>query len=308
MPEITVVHIVLLAAAALIGLVVGWIVRGSRAVRERRAINAGWQEQLKEERSESERLAEQNKYLMDQNSQSQASSRQALKRAKDLSDAMQEAYQRRNDMRRKLKAIRSNLETAVSERDELKMNLASQGDTGTAARDKDDKIFQLSRELDDWQKRLPPLIERYRVRDEEAKQLEAGLAEARARILQLEEDSDSSISRVEPVLHPEVLTDGHDASNDTSDNKQLDPLDADKSASTSRDDLQRIKGIGPAIEKTLNEMGISRFHQIASMSEYDINRVAERLKGFHSRIHREDWIGQARELEARKLDARDASA
>ena len=308
MPEITVVHIVLLAAAALIGLVVGWIVRGSRAVRERRAINAGWQEQLKEERSESERLAEQNKYLMDQNSQSQASSRQALKRAKDLSDAMQEAYQRRNDMRRKLKAIRSNLETAVSERDELKMNLASQGDTGTAARDKDDKIFQLSRELDDWQKRLPPLIERYRVRDEEAKQLEAGLAEARARILQLEEDSDSSISRVEPVLHPEVLTDGHDASNDTSDNKQLDPLDADKSASTSRDDLQRIKGIGPAIEKTLNEMGISRFHQIASMSEYDINRVAERLKGFHSRIHREDWIGQARELDARKLDARDASA
>ena len=308
MPEITVVHIVLLAAAALIGLVVGWIVRGSRAVRERRAINAGWQEQLKEERSESERLAKQNKYLMDQNSQSQASSRQALKRAKDLSDAMQEAYQRRNDMRRKLKAIRSNLETAVSERDELKMNLASQGDTGTAARDKDDKIFQLSRELDDWQKRLPPLIERYRVRDEEAKQLEAGLAEARARILQIEEDSDSSISRVEPVLHPEVLTDGHDASNDTSDNKQLDPLDADKSASTSRDDLQRIKGIGPAIEKTLNEMGISRFHQIASMSEYDINRVAERLKGFHSRIHREDWIGQARELEARKLDARDASA
>ena len=308
MSEITVVHIVLLAAAALIGLVVGWIVRGSRAVRERRAINAGWQEQLKEERSESERLAEQNKYLMDQNSQSQASSRQALKRAKDLSDAMQEAYQRRNDMRRKLKAIRSNLETAVSERDELKMNLASQGDTGTAARDKDDKIFQLSRELDDWQKRLPPLIERYRVRDEEAKQLEAGLAEARARILQIEEDSDSSISRVEPVLHPEVLTDGHDASNDTSDNKQLDPLDADKSASTSRDDLQRIKGIGPAIEKTLNEMGISRFHQIASMSEYDINRVAERLKGFHSRIHREDWIGQARELDARKLDARDASA
>ena len=306
MPEITVVHIVLLAAAALIGLITGWIVRGSRAVRERRAINAGWQEQLKEERSESERLAKQNQYLMDQNSQSQASSRQAMKRAKDLSDAMQEAYQRRNDMRRKLKAIRSNLETAVSERDELKMNIASQGDPGTAAKDKDDKIFQLSRELDDWQKRLPPLIERYQVRDQEAKQLEAELTEARARILQLEEDS--SISRVEPVLHPEVLTDGHDASNDTSDNEQLDPPDADKSTSTSRDDLQQIKGVGPAIEKTLNEMGISRFHQIASMSEYDINRVAERLKGFHSRIYREDWIGQARELEARKHEARDASA
>ena len=300
MPEITFVYFVLLAAAALTGLIVGWIVRGSRAVHERRAINAGWQEQLKEDRIEMERLAKQNKYLMDQNGQSQASSRQAMKRAKDLSDAMQEAYQRRNDMRRKLKAIRSNLETAVSERDELKMNIASQGGPGTAGKDKDDKIFQLSRELDDWQKRLPPLIERYRVRDEEAKRLEAELVEARARILQLEEDS---ISRVEPVLHPEVLTDGHDVSNDTHDNKRLDPLDADKSGSNSRDYLQQIKGIGPALEKTLNEMGIYRFHQIASMSEYDINRVAERLKGFHSRIHREDWIGQAREL-----DARDASA
>ena len=299
MPETAFVHILLLAAAVLVGLIAGWIVRSSRAVRERRAINAGWQEQLKEDRSEIERLAAQNKYLMDQNSLSQASSRQAMKRAKDLSDAMQEAYQRRNDMRRKLKAIRSNLETAVSERDELKMNIANQGGPETTNKDKDDKIFQLSRELDDWQKRLPPLMERYRVRDEEAKRLEAKLAEARARISQLEEGSSS---RVEPVLHPEVLTDGHDASNDTLDNERIDSSDADKSGSNSRDQLQQIKGIGPALEKTLNEMGIYRFHQIASMSEYDINRVAERLKGFHSRIHREDWIGQAREL-----DARDAS-
>jgi predicted flap endonuclease-1-like 5' DNA nuclease len=54
--------------------------------------------------------------------------------------------------------------------------------------------------------------------------------------------------------------------------------------------------VGPAIEKTLNEMGIFSFQQIADLSEYDIDRVARRLKGFHSRIHREDWIGQARML------------
>ena len=64
----------------------------------------------------------------------------------------------------------------------------------------------------------------------------------------------------------------------------------------SRDDLKMIKGVGPAIEKTLNEMGIFRFRQIADLSEYDIDRVARRLKGFHSRIYREDWIGQARSL------------
>jgi predicted flap endonuclease-1-like 5' DNA nuclease len=68
------------------------------------------------------------------------------------------------------------------------------------------------------------------------------------------------------------------------------------------DDLQQIKGVGPAIEKTLNEMGIFRFNQIAEMSEYDIDRIAHRLKGFRSRIYREDWIGQARDLYDQKVN------
>ena len=64
-----------------------------------------------------------------------------------------------------------------------------------------------------------------------------------------------------------------------------------------RDDLKQIKGVGPAIEKTLHELGIFRFSQIAEMGEYDIDRIAKRLKGFRTRIYREDWIGQARRLQ-----------
>jgi NADH-quinone oxidoreductase subunit E len=67
-----------------------------------------------------------------------------------------------------------------------------------------------------------------------------------------------------------------------------------------RDNLRMIKGIGPTIEKTLNELGIFRFNQIAEMSEYDIYRVARRLKGFSSRNYREDWIGQARNLQLKQ--------
>ena len=67
-----------------------------------------------------------------------------------------------------------------------------------------------------------------------------------------------------------------------------------------QDDLKEIKGVGPAIEKTLNGLGIYRFNQIAEMSEYDIDRVAQQLKGFRSRIYREDWIGQARTLQYQK--------
>lgn len=305
MPEMNIAHIVLLAALALIALIVGWFVRGLRAREERRAINASWKEQIREERDELERLKEQNKYLMEQNSAAQVSGREAIKRTRELSQSMQEAYQRRNDMRRKLKAIRGNLEIALNERNELKMNRRA-SDSSDVSEEKDDKIFQLSRELDDWQKRLPPLMERYRTRDAEATELRVQLSEANARIRELEAASDSAISRVEPVLNPEVLTDGHDASNDTIDTEQPPVPEAETAGEhgkTLRDDLQQIRGVGPAIEKTLNELGIYRYQQIASMSEYDIDRIARRLKGFHSRIYREDWIGQARELDARNVSA-----
>ena len=81
---------------------------------------------------------------------------------------------------------------------------------------------------------------------------------------------------------PNILADGYDP-------------DAE-----SQDNLKKIKGIGPAIEKTLNGLGIYRFNQIAEMSEYDIDRVAQQLKGFRSRIYREDWVGQARTLQYEK--------
>ena len=68
------------------------------------------------------------------------------------------------------------------------------------------------------------------------------------------------------------------------------------------DKLQAIKGVGPEIEKTLNEMGIFRYQQIAEMSEYDINRIAKQLKGLRSRIYREDWLGQARELHDQNIN------
>ena len=306
MPEMNIAHIVLLAASALIALIIGWFVRGLRAREERRAINTSWKEQLREERDELQRLTDQNKYLMEQNSAAQVSGQEAMKRTRELSQSMQEAYQRRNDMRRKLKAIRGNLEIALNERNELKTNLATGDNATDAAKDKDDKIFQLSRELDDWQKRLPPLMERYRTRDAEATELQVQLSEANARIRELEAASDSDISRVEPVLDPEVLTDGHDASNDTIDTEQPPVPEAEAAGDpgkTLRDDLQQIRGVGPAIENTLNELGIYRYQQIANMSEYDIDRVARRLKGFHSRIYREDWIGQARELDARNVSA-----
>lgn len=293
MPEITVIHIGLVVAATIVGIILGWIIRGNRSQQEKAAINAGWQEQVDAQRKEHERLVKQNKTLMDQVSQFQASGRDAKNRAKELSSAVQEAYARRDELQREIKDIRSNLEVAVTQRDKLQTNLSAHTGVDDILKEKDDKIFQLSRELENWQDRLPPLIERYRERNEEASRLETQLAEAETRVRELEQDESQSETRIEPVSHPDTLTDGRDASNDPIDEAEQAPDEVDD---TPRDDLKQIKGVGPAIEKTLNELGIFRFEQIADMSEHEIDRVAQRLKGFHSRIYREDWMGQAREL------------
>ena len=291
MPEITVVHIGLFIAAVLIGIMLGWVVRSNRSEHEKAAVSAGWQEQLESQRVEHDRLVKQNRNLMDQVSQFQASSRDAKNRAKELSGAVKEAFARRDELQREIKDIRGNLESAVRQRDKLKTDLNARGLQESVAKQKDDKISQLSRELENWQQRLPPLLERYRTRDDEARQLEAELAEAHQRIEELENGEAQSETRIEPVRDPDELTDGRGASND--------PIDSGIQEMP-RDDLKRIKGVGPAIEKTLNELGIFRFEQIAEMSEYEIDRVAQRLKGFHSRTYREDWMGQARELLERR--------
>lgn len=71
---------------------------------------------------------------------------------------------------------------------------------------------------------------------------------------------------------------------------------SDKSdADAEKDDLTRIKGIGPVIQRRLNEHGIRTFRQIAAWSDADIERIGK-LLSFSGRIEREDWRGQAREI------------
>ena len=63
------------------------------------------------------------------------------------------------------------------------------------------------------------------------------------------------------------------------------------------DDLKKINGIGPSIEKTLHELGIYHFRQIAQFTPDNVAWIDQRLR-FRGRIEREDWIGQARRLAA----------
>lgn len=62
------------------------------------------------------------------------------------------------------------------------------------------------------------------------------------------------------------------------------------------DRLQAISGIGPVLERLLNELGIYRFGQLARLTPDNIEWLASRIDWFPQRIQREDWVGQARRL------------
>jgi predicted flap endonuclease-1-like 5' DNA nuclease len=65
------------------------------------------------------------------------------------------------------------------------------------------------------------------------------------------------------------------------------------------DELQRISGIGPKIDKTLQSLGYFHFDQIANWNKDEEKWVDEHLR-FSGRIEREEWISQAKLLAAGK--------
>jgi predicted flap endonuclease-1-like 5' DNA nuclease len=345
MPEIAPIEIAMLAGMLLLGIILGWIFRSGRCAKEKIAVNAGWQEQLESQRGEHDRLAGQNQSLMEQISQYQASMKDSNMRAKELSSSLKETFERRDQLQVQLKEIRGELEVVTAQREKFKSeskDRATRDETSLMAiRERDSKIFRLSRELNTWQSRVPPLVEKFRERDQEAQEIEAELQQALDRIAALETAIGPDNTRIEPV-DPNSLADGLNASNDpldgasgefetelvdrnTSYDEGINEDDSDQPdtlidddeqtveadalvndsevADDASDDLKQIKGVGPAIEKTLNDLGIYRFNQIAEMSEYDIDRVAQQMKGFRSRIYREDWVGQARSLQSQKNNA-----
>ncbi|MEY4985056.1 MAG: hypothetical protein RIR62_3322 [Pseudomonadota bacterium] len=60
------------------------------------------------------------------------------------------------------------------------------------------------------------------------------------------------------------------------------------------DDLKVIEGVGPALEKLLNEHGIFHIDQIASWGAAEVEWMDGNLKGFKGRVTRDKWVAQAK--------------
>ncbi len=68
-----------------------------------------------------------------------------------------------------------------------------------------------------------------------------------------------------------------------------------KTAAKKKDDLKKISGVGPGIEKKLHKMGVTTYRQIANWKAADINKADDALN-FKGRIKRENWVRQAKTL------------
>lgn len=82
--------------------------------------------------------------------------------------------------------------------------------------------------------------------------------------------------------------------------KAAEPKKSEKPAaksSSAADDLKKLSGVGPVLEKKLNEAGVTTFAQIAAWGADDIAKMDEQLS-FKGRIEREGWVEQAKKLAA----------
>jgi len=71
-----------------------------------------------------------------------------------------------------------------------------------------------------------------------------------------------------------------------------------------KDDLKKIRGIGPAFERELNKLGIATFQQVAQWDADMLQQIAAKLDTAPARIIRDKWIVKAKKLHEQKYGER----
>lgn len=266
MPTKTVAIII---ATLVAGFVFGWLFRRWQQRRKDAAVAAEWQEQVASVKRSEKRISAERKNLMAELAEVRTELSERSDRPAASSDDLQERLQQSLNKRDSLDEALRNL-------------IARTQDLTQTSKEKDEKIFALSRELESWQQRLPPLLNRYKDKDLQNTIILEQLEAERSRSANLQQTLQT---RIMPLPTEMPATPVHDLSAVTNRKKDGAP-----------DDLKLIKGVGPVLERTLNELGIYRLTQIANLDDQEIGRIAEALPQFPGRIVRDRWIEQAQRL------------
>ena len=87
--------------------------------------------------------------------------------------------------------------------------------------------------------------------------------------------------------------------------KQTTSESVSQAAGAAEDDLTQIAGIGKAFAKRLNDMGVYQFQQLAELDPQQLDHPGCELREFRNRILRDDWIGQATQLNSDRWESGD---
>lgn len=115
---------------------------------------------------------------------------------------------------------------------------------------------------------------------------------------ELAEEQGTHLAAPEPVVEPqETIAAVPDAAETMPTAEPVaapEPVAAEAApASTAADDLTRMKGMGPKLAARLNELGITRFAQIAALSPAAAEALDAEMGAFKGRLFRDRWVEQA---------------
>jgi len=150
---------------------------------------------------------------------------------------------------------------------------------------------RLRREADRLRELESALRAEKELRRQAADEHQAALLGLRARLSELEADRAREVSRLSAELAQAQAA---------LDSAQAELLEAAQAAAAVAPKivpgLRRIRGIGPAYQRALEQLGVTRVEQVAAWTERDVQSFAEKLKIRPDRITKEDWVAQARQF------------
>ncbi|MDH3587799.1 MAG: hypothetical protein OEQ74_00195 [Gammaproteobacteria bacterium] len=202
-------------------------------------------------------------------------------------------------------------------------------------KERDQQIASLSQEFEVMRRRLPTLNDALRERETSIEDLIAELSQERKKAALLQEKisqsakespvevhrASANVINLQPHLDADAVARNLNPENAEQRIQELeteleqwkrkhhavkrrkDHIVSNLSGERRAGSLQQIRGIGPALETTLNDLGIMSIDQLAMLNQDDIAAMAEKDSSLPRRINRGEWIEQARQLV--KSDQRD---
>ena len=265
-------------------------------------------EQLREENKEYRKsvaelhaIANELEELKLERSREQESSRQRLQEA---TMANAELTAELAELRGKVEVTPEDHDEAARALDEAKRLATALGESEEKLIDRDERLQQLAQELSKSRSELASVRselseQRAVARSLSKQQTGKSVPEtAHGENGQTKKGSRTKKGRkVSRVVKTETTTTdaGKDASTDvvTKPDERLGPIFTTAPAHT--DDLKRITGVGPVLEKRLNDAGIYQFDQIKRWTKSNIDNLDQHLS-LGGRIKRDNWVAQARRL------------